>query len=120
MSERTTRRASAERAIVSAITPSAEPVALEPGKLYRLHWTDPNHPGSPDLGHDCPAARYVGASDYTPPAGQTFTAGSLTLHTFDLLADVRQTPAGQTEGCTWAAIGQSVHIADELLTAEAV
>jgi hypothetical protein len=88
--------------------------------LYRLTWTDPNYPGCPGLRFECPAAEYIGSSRMDPPEGLTYVSGGLDLHTFALRADTRQTAPGATDGCSWAAAGQVVNIAAELLTAEPV
>ena len=100
---------------------------LETGKLYRITWPDPNHPGCPGLVRDCPRAEYVGTVDIEIPAGQLYMAQganlrpvTLALRSFVLRADTRETPPGQDQSCTWQGIGQTVHIADELLTAESI
>jgi hypothetical protein len=96
----------------------AEAVNLITGNIYRLTWTDPNYSGCPGLRFECPEAEYTGSSRMNPPEGATYVSGGLELHTFTLRADTRQTAPDATDGCTWAAIGEVVNIAAELLTVE--
>jgi hypothetical protein len=83
---------------------------LEPGRRYRIRWTDPA-PGS-ELDYGCPLAEYIGPMHFDAEG----SAPVYDLATFAPRADVRPAPGGP-EGSSWAASGWLVHIKPELVSA---